>query len=193
MSVEEVRRAALAARDALGPAVRQRKSDAIWKRLIELPAFQTASMALFYLSFGSEVDTEMMRRMTRELGMQVACPRSRPGDRSMVFHRLGPDEELSPGPYGILQPASDAPEAVLGPQCVVLVPGVLFDRWGDRLGFGGGYYDRWLAGPGRGLATVGLAFQEQLVDRVQVRAHDRPVDHLLTDMESVDCVAWRSA
>lgn len=193
MGLDEIRRAALAARDGLEAGLRQKKSDALWKRLVELPAFQTASLALFYLSFGSEVDTGLMRRITLELGMQVACPRSRPGERSMVFHRLESDEELSPGPYGILQPAADAPLADLKQACVVLVPGLVFDRGGARLGYGAGYYDRWLAGPGRGIASVGLAFHEQLVDSLALQPHDVPLDYLVTDVETVDCAVARNA
>ena len=191
MDANSLRRAALAARDGLPAELRQRKSDAIWKRLVELPAFQTASTALFYLTHGSEVDTLVMRQLARELGIAVACPRSSRGDHSMAFHLLASEDELSPGPYGIPQPLADAPLADLRSGCVVLVPGAVFDRKGNRLGFGEGYYDRWLAGPGRGLPTVGLAFQEQLTEAVPVQAHDIPVDWLLTDMECVDCSEWR--
>jgi 5-formyltetrahydrofolate cyclo-ligase len=192
MEANNLRGVALAARDALPAEVRLRKSDAIWKRLVELAAFQTASTALFYLAHGSEVDTQVMRQLARELGMAVACPRSRRGDHSMAFHLLTSDDELSPGPYGILQPPAEAPLVELGPGCVVLVPGALFDRQGNRLGFGEGYYDRWLAGPGRGLPAVGLAFQEQLTETLPAQAHDIPMDWVLTDMECVDCAEWRA-
>jgi 5-formyltetrahydrofolate cyclo-ligase len=188
---DEQRRLFLARRDALTPAERLTKSDAIWKRLVELPAFQRAEAAFFYVTHGSEVDTALMRRMARELGMRVAAPRSRPGDFSMAFHWLDSEDALIPGAYGILQPEPSAPRAELGPGVVVLVPGVAFDPRGHRLGFGGGYYDRWLAGPGRGAWTVGLAFGEQVAEFVESLPHDRPVDGLVTDRGTFDCATLR--
>jgi 5-formyltetrahydrofolate cyclo-ligase len=161
-------------------AVRIARSDAIWKRLVELEPFQRAGQALFFVTHGSEVETETMRRLCRELGMGVGAPRCEPASRSMRFHVLPEDESLSSGPYGIAQPAPDT---------VVLVPGAVFDRSGNRLGYGSGFYDRWLAGEGRGLVTVALAFHEQVVRRVPVQPWDVPVRWLVTDREVVDCAA----
>lgn len=190
---DELRQQALKRRDALGAAQRQRKSDEAWKRLVEVPAFQRAGQALVYVAFGSELDTGMMRRLCRELGMAVACPRIRPAEKAMAFHLLEDDEQLVSGPYGILQPAPELPLADLGRLSVVLVPGIAFDRKGGRLGHGAGYYDRWLAGPGQGLPAIGLAFQEQVFERVPQEPHDVALDWLVTDQESVDCPAARGA
>jgi 5-formyltetrahydrofolate cyclo-ligase len=188
---DRLRRELLERRDALAPRERQAKSDAIWKRLVELPAFQRAEAAFFYVTHGSEVDTTLMRQMARELGMKVAAPRSNPGDFSMVFHWLDSEDALVSGAYGILQPEPSTRPAELDPTVVVLVPGVAFDTRGNRIGFGGGYYDRWLAGPGRGAVTIGLAFSEQLVPSLVPLPHDRPVDGLVTDSGSYDCAALR--
>jgi 5-formyltetrahydrofolate cyclo-ligase len=189
MDASEMRKRALERRAAMPAALRLQRSDAIWKRLVEVPEFQQAPQALFFITHGSEVETEVMRRLSRELGMVVAAPRAEPSSRAMRFHVLDGDEALIPGPYGILQPSSEAPLAALSPDTVVLVPGSVFDRRGNRLGFGGGYYDRWLAGEGKGLPTVGLAFHEQLVEQVPVQPHDVPLRWIVTDKESVDCSA----
>lgn len=186
MTARELRERMRKIRDGIPAHERLRKSDEIWKRLVEVPPFQTASTALFYVSFGSEVETTMMRRLARELGMTVACPRSKPGDKTMRFHVLASDDELSPGAYGILQPAPECPLADLK-DAVVLVPGVVFDRRGHRLGFGAGYYDRWLAGEGKNLPSIGLAFHEQVVEAVPQEPHDIPVDWLVTDKEAIKC------
>ena len=189
MTAFELRRKILGIRDAMEPVLRRERSDAIWKRLVEVEAFQRATQALFYISHGSEVETGVMRRLSRELGMLVAAPRSEPSSRHMRFHVVEEDAGLIPGPFGILQPPPDAPLAVISPECVVLVPGSVYDRGGNRLGFGGGYYDRWLAGDGKGLPTVGLAFREQVVDSVPVGPLDVPVQWLVTDSDTVECGA----
>ena len=173
-------------RDGMPERERLHKSDEAWKRLVELPIFQMASTALFYISFGSELETSMMRTLSRELGMTVACPRSKPGDKSMHFHVLASDDDLSPGAYGILQPAAETSLVDLK-DTIMLVPGMVYDQQGHRLGFGSGYYDRWLKAEGRGLPTVGLGFHEQLVEHVPTEAHDVDMDWVVTDKETVDC------
>jgi 5-formyltetrahydrofolate cyclo-ligase len=183
----QLRRILIARRDLIAADERARKSDAIWKRLAEVPAFQQADQALFYISHQSEVDTSMMRRLARELGMLVGAPRSLPGSKAMQFHVLPQDEPLISGAYGILQPPEDLPRVDLSKSTVVLVPGVGFDRRGNRLGFGGGYYDRWLAAEGSGLPTVALAFDEQLLDQLEVQPHDVPVQFIVTDKETLQC------
>jgi len=105
----------------------------------------------------------------------------------MRFHVLEEPESLQNGPYGILEPAPAAPLARLDSGAVVLVPGSVFDRRGNRLGMGGGYYDRWLANEGRGLPTIGLAFHSQLVPEVPQGPLDIPVRWLVTEREVIDC------
>jgi len=189
MDASQLRTLILGHRNAIPPDVRLKRSDAIWKRLVEVPAFQTARLALFYVTLGSEVETGMMRRLSRALGMAVAAPRAEPSGRRMRFHLLPSDDALIVGPYGVLQPAADAPLAPLGAGAVVLVPGTVFDAGGNRLGMGGGFYDRWLSGEGRGLPTIGLAFHEQVVDQVPASPHDVPVQWLVTDKETHACAS----
>ncbi len=188
-----LRRAILHWRDGLPHSERASRSDAIWKRLAEVPAFQAANIAFFYVTHGSEVDTSLMRRLARQMGMTVGAPRTDTVHHTMHFHRLEDDEDLMSGPYGILQPPPEAPEVVPGPGSVVIVPGVAFDRQGNRLGSGGGYYDRWLAGDGKGVPSVALAYSGQLVEHLEAKPKDMPVDALVTERESVDCALARRA
>jgi 5-formyltetrahydrofolate cyclo-ligase len=183
----DLRKAVLEQRRAMPDALRLQFSEAIGKGLLELRAFQEARTALFFVTHGSEVETRPMRRRARELGLAVAVPRCEPSDRSMRFHVLDEPEALHAGPYGILEPGPEAPLIRLDPGAVVLVPGSVFDRRGNRLGMGGGYYDRWLAGEGRGLPTIGLAFHAQLVPEVPVGPLDVPVRWLVTERGVIDC------
>jgi 5-formyltetrahydrofolate cyclo-ligase len=187
MQAAELRKIALEQRKTMPASLRADFSEAIWKGLLELPVFRRASTALFYVSHGSEVETQAMRQSSRELGLSVAAPRSEASARSMHFHILEEPEVLQTGPYGILEPAPEAPLARLDSVAVVLVPGSVFDRRGNRLGMGGGYYDRWLAGEGRGLPTIGLAFHAQLVPEVPVGSLDVPMRWLVTEREIIDC------
>jgi 5-formyltetrahydrofolate cyclo-ligase len=187
MDASGLRKEFIRRRDAMPVAERIARSDEVWKRLAEVPVFRGARQALFFVTMGSEIETAAMRRASRGLGMTVAAPRCDPSRRAMRFHVLEDEASLVAGPYGILQPPAESPEAALGPGTVVLVPGSVFDRRGNRLGYGGGFYDRWLAGEGRGLPTLGLAFQGQVVERVPVGPLDIPVQWLVTDSEAIAC------
>jgi 5-formyltetrahydrofolate cyclo-ligase len=182
MDASALRERANRLRDSLGAEERSKKSEEIWKRLSGLEAFRRAGQALFYVSFKSEVDTSLMRALSRELGMDVAVPRGRLKDKSMAFHYLENEGSLESGPYGILQPPDDpATLADLSIPSVILVPGLVFDFKCNRLGWGAGYYDRFLSGPGRGLPSIGLGFECQLAEEVPVGPHDVPLDFLVTE------------
>lgn len=186
-AAKELRSRILAVRDSLRPDSRLQRSESIARRLGAVPLFLKASLVLVYMSRGSEVETGPVRCLARERGMKLAVPRCVPSTHSLHFHLLDEREILEPGPYNIPQPPEASPRAEIGPGALVLVPGSVFDRCGNRLGMGGGYYDRWLSAEGRGLPVLGLAFHEQLVGNVPVGPFDVPVHWLVTDRESFAC------
>ena len=105
-------------------------------------------------------------------------PRMLPG-RQMEVRLYEPDRPLVPASFGILEPPADAPLLARPDIDLALVPAVCYDRRGFRLGFGGGYYDRWLSGFSG--FTVGLCRDCVLQDRVPTEDHDCRVDLLLTE------------
>ncbi len=131
-----------------GDAARQRDADSqIMRRVTDLPQYREASLILAYVSQGGEVDTLQLIVRALAEGKAVACPRCRVDDRSMTFHRISGLDELEQGAYGIFEPKPDAPQVlpVEFADSICLVPGFSFDASGGRLGYGGGYYDRFLA------------------------------------------------
>ena len=188
MLAAEYRKIYAAKRDALSPLERAEKSEAIFKRLVTLPVFKEASQALFYVSFKSEVDTTFMRQKTRELGITTSAPRLQGQERRMVFHDLGSDEKLEAGPFDVLQPAADAETVTeLQDPSVILVPGLVFDELGHRIGWGQGYYDRFLGSEGRGMPGIGLAFEIQLAEKLPVAEHDVALNWIVTESRIIDC------
>ncbi len=190
MNAPELRLKYKGLRDALDPQERARKTLEIAKRLAALEAFKAASQALFYVSTGSEVDTAPLRSMARELGLSVSAPRSDTAAKRLVFYNLDSDLELEPGPFGIPQPKPDSGRVTdLTNKSVVLVPGMVFDALGHRLGWGGGYYDRFLGGDGAGLVSVGLAFDIQISDNLPQQPHDVALRWIVTESRVIDCAA----
>jgi len=131
-----------------GDPARQREADRdIARRLTELPQYKEASLLLAYVSQGGEVDTLQIIVRALAEGKAAACPRCRKEDHTMTFHRITALDELERGAYGIYEPRADAPPVLPGEfaDSVCLIPGLSFDASGARLGYGGGYYDRFLA------------------------------------------------
>ncbi len=159
---------------------RQELDQTIREKVLALPAYGWAKQVLFYLSAGSEPDTwELLDQALRE-GKMVYAPRCLDSEGNMTFYQVTSREELIPGRFGLWEPDPEkcSPAGdVTGALC--LVPGLAFDLEGFRLGYGKGYYDRFLAG--HSVETVGLCYGELLVPRLPRGPFDRRVSCVVTE------------
>ncbi|MBQ7680194.1 MAG: 5-formyltetrahydrofolate cyclo-ligase [Butyrivibrio sp.] len=163
----QLRREALAARDALDPVRRAEWSAQILTQVCAAQVYHQARQILLYYSIRSEVETHRLLRTAISDGKEVYLPRIT--DRTagkMVFLRVEDDIDLVPGDMGIPAPKPEAPlyrgsDGDGQDSCIALVPGLLFDEAGYRLGYGGGYYDRFLSAHAE-VVPFGLAFAEQI-------------------------------
>lgn len=159
-----------------------RKSDnAMFVRFLALPQVQQAKTIFAFWGIpGKEPDTARLVRDLVARGKRVCLPRMLPGHR-METPEYVPDRPLVYVTFGISEPDKECPLVPKEEIDLALVPAVCYDKQGYRLGFGGGYYDRWLAGfPG---CKVGLCRQITLQDRVPTEPHDSRVDVLITEIE----------
>jgi 5-formyltetrahydrofolate cyclo-ligase len=159
-------------------------SARLQERLIASPEWRRSAVVLLYWAIRGEADTRLLARDAWNSGRRVFLPRCRPGLRGQMdmLACSGPGE-LVPSSRGIPEPPASAPALEAKPDGPVLIvtPGLGFDRHGNRLGYGEGYYDRLLAA---GLGTsVGLAFRFQIVDRLPHDSRDVPVNALCTEEE----------
>jgi len=179
----ELRRVVLARRDALDAGTRRALSAVIVGRLVALDRFEQAATVLAYCSFGSELDTEAFLAAVLMMGKRLVLPRVDRATRVLALHVVrDPGAELRPGTWGIREPVPAACPPVEAHEVdFVLVPGVAFDASGGRVGYGGGYYDRLVAGLAPGPSLVAAAFEVQLVERVPMSPHDRRVDRIVTE------------
>lgn len=188
MAKAELRKELMAQREALGAAARVAADERIARAVQDWAGFQETPLVLAYVSAGAEVDTRALIAAALAQGKQVAVPRCVPGTRLMEWHLVqGLDwlEGLKPSAFGIPEPAEN-PDTLLEAfpaSALALVPGLAFDRAGFRIGYGGGYYDRFLAQfPGRALGLVRDGFLlESLAAYGAVDAHDIPVSRLATE------------
>ena len=163
---------------ALSPEQRRESDRALLARFLALPQVKGASTLLLYHGMGTESDTSRLLEPLWEAGKQVALPRCLPGNQ-MEARLVQRDTVLVPHPWGMLEPGTDCPLAGPADIDLVLVPGLAFDRSGGRLGQGGGFYDRWLAGYS-GL-TAALCREAVLLEQVPREGHDRSVDLVVTE------------
>lgn len=143
---KRIRHRMLTRRDALTKEEQRRASCLITERLLGHQWFYRAKSLLCYVSYGSELDTGELIREALRLGKRVYVPKVRE-IRRMDFLQIGSPGELQPGFHGIPEPPDTACiyTGEQEGQTLMLMPGVAFDPYGNRLGYGGGYYDRYLA------------------------------------------------
>ena len=137
--------------------------------------------AALYCALAGEVPTERIRRVYLAAGVRLYYPRVT-GNGTLAFYPHREGDVWETGPYGIPEPSIPAGvEPRMSAWDIVVVPGLAFDRRGNRLGHGFGYYDRFLGGLPEGVPRVGLAWAGQLVPGVPVDAWDVPVHALVTE------------
>ena len=165
----------------LTPQELQESDRALFSAFLSLPQVREAqTLFLFWGIPGREPETQMLVRTLTAQGKQVGLPRMLPGHQ-MEVRLYRPELPLVQAPFGIWEPPEAAPLLERDAIHLALVPAVCYDRAGYRLGFGGGYYDRWLSGFGR--FTVGLCRDCVLQTQVPRESHDRRVDLLLTETQ----------
>ena len=156
----------------------------IASRLYEDNDWKQAQVIGITISKSPEVDTYQIIRKAWELGKIVVVPKCDPKDKKLSFRIITDFSQLETVYYGLLEPIEEGTEPVSADVIeLLIVPGLAYTREGYRLGFGGGYYDRYLLNySGK---TLSLAFAEQIVPQFHVENHDIPVLKIITNDEVI--------
>jgi len=185
MTKAELRKEILCIRSQLSPEERRQKSAAIGARLFGLNEFQAAGKVLFFVNFGSEVETLPMIEEALLQGKLVVAPKVKSRQGEMELRRLDdPQTQLQPGIMGIPEPDETCPPVALEEIHLIIVPAVAWDEKGYRVGYGGGFYDRLLA-RAQGIPKAGIAFECQVIAEVPHTGHDLSVDLLITEKRTL--------
>ncbi len=187
----ETRRRLIQLRRGLGKPERARIDAAIEERLCSLEDFDAAEVLLTYLDFGSEVRTRGIIERAWAAKKTVALPRCAPGSREMRWYRVTGFDGLVRSGLGVEEPPANAENEQpigAGERTLAIVPGLTFDKRGYRLGYGGGFYDTFLAGFDG--VSVGLCREAQLSEDLReacvVDQHDLPVHLVMTEKRVLD-------
>ena len=153
--------------------------------IMNSPLFKNASMLLIYAPLENEINLLPLAHVARKRGLPIAFPRCDKETNTMQFYFLSEGQKLIPGAYGIPEPPEDAPVCVPDERALCVVPALSYDLSGNRIGYGKGYYDRYLSTfPG---VTVGAAYALMLLKSVPTEPHDLPVDWLFTERGAYRC------
>lgn len=163
-------------------------SQEIHKQVFQYPGWQQASAVALYHSIGKEVETLTLLKEGWARKKRMYLPKCYPKERKLLFFQVDGFEQLETVYMGIPEPNPALCMPLdMSTLDLMIVPGVAFDRKGYRLGYGGGYYDRFLARIPATFEKLSLAFSFQVVCRVPRDAHDIPVDTLITEKGIIDC------
>ncbi len=167
------------------------KSKQIQARLLSLREFLEAETVSFYAAkrADGEVETEDMIKSSLKKKKRVLVPITDKENRRLIFSELRDyDLELVPGTFEIPEPKSEYRRIVSPSHTdLVVVPGIVFDMRGYRLGYGFGYYDRFLSSLRKETPTIGLAFEFQIVGKIPVGDQDIPVRKIVTEQRVICC------
>ena len=169
-------------RTDMPPEVKAAKDAAILERLTKTNYYKNAKTVLAYVSTPIEVDTRALIRRCWEDGKTIAVPRCVDNSRNMFFYEINSFEELEPHTFGVLEPIPHKTKRIQrfkGAICIV--PGLAFDNSGFRLGYGKGYYDRFLSGQFGKQPKIGICYRECIRYAIHHGRYDVPCDIVIND------------
>lgn len=182
MDKRSAREYILRLRAALTVEERALKSRKIFYNIVNLPEFQQATTILSFLNFRDEVDTTALAQQILDSQKNLILPRCAPRGVLIPAKISNLAHDIEPGTWGIREPKKEnliqsEPKEI----DLILMPGAAFDMQGNRLGYGGGYYDRFLTEIRPDVPKIALAFACQILPEVPVEAFDQKIDALVTE------------
>lgn len=187
MNKKVLRKNILEERDRLDLSQKENWDDLIKQTLMESRVFKDCKNIFIYIGFGSEIDTSKYILQFLSLKKNVLVPRTDIKTKSMEAVQIYNLEDLVEDKYGILEPKNDKIATRKDNIDLIILPGVAFDASGNRVGYGGGYYDRFLSKLDKSVPKVAIGFDLQVVEEVPTEDFDIPVDMIVTEERTIKC------
>ncbi len=182
----KLRKRMLSIRDELTGDIRAENSELIRKKLVGSSIYKNAEIVLSYASYRSEVDTWAINKQILADNKKLYLPKTYVKEKRLRFIRVSDMDELKPGALGIMEPDGEGegidPKMTGAGAVLMIMPGVAFDNNGARLGYGGGFYDRYLSEYEDIIPrTVLIAFEAQRADEICTDEYDIRPGQILTE------------
>ena len=185
MEKKDIRKEILRKRNALSLTERERADELIRKQLWSRDSYKEAQWLFVYVSYKSEVDTLEIIKKALKQNKKIAVPKVL-SSGYMEFYEISKAEELIEGYQGILEPDITNRQPIFAEKTegkvLMILPGAVFDRKGNRIGYGGGFYDRYLERSHNCLLeTVALAYEMQMAEQIPTENFDKKVQCIITE------------
>ena len=181
MDKKNLRKEILKKRGSISKEERELFDKAIKEKLISMDIFNKAQNIFIYVGFGTEINTMDYISEFLKLGKRIFVPRTNEENKTMDAVEIESlDSLVKSGKYQILEPAEKSDLDL------VILPGVVFDNKGGRVGYGAGYYDKYLKDLSSDVPKVALCYDIQLIDEVPMEEHDVRADYIITEKRTVN-------
>ena len=177
-----LRKKALRVRNAISKIDQKKYSEKILKLLLSMPVLQSSSSIHTYVSKDSEVMTHQLIYTLLERNINVICPRIQKHNK-LGHSTISSFNDFKKNKLGILEPKEELPSFSINDLDVIIVPGLAFTRTGNRIGYGGGFYDRFLIKTNA--ISIGLAFDKQVINKLPHNKDDSILDYIVTEKEII--------
>jgi len=182
LSKKDIRKMISDKRDSLTPDEINSKSYAIYETLTNEQVFLSAGWIMAYIDARNEVRTRAIIQRAWDTSKRVAVPLCERQSHNMIASEITSFDDLCEGSYSIGEPKKECVRYVDARLLdIIIVPAIAYDKRGYRIGYGGGYYDRFLSSLKDHAITIGIAFDMQIVDEIPVEPFDVPVDMVITE------------
>jgi 5-formyltetrahydrofolate cyclo-ligase len=181
MDKKELRKKILEMRDQQKPADRALWDDIVYNKFIGSEYYRNSKVIFIFVSFRSEVDTHRIIRKALEDGKVVGVPKVVSKKEGMKVFRIDSISDLEAGYFGVLEPKEGCRSIPAEEIDLIVMPGAAFDRVGGRIGYGGGFYDRYLADMGADVKKIALAYRMQVLEKVPMDENDMRVGSIITN------------
>ncbi|CAH2214968.1 5-formyltetrahydrofolate cyclo-ligase [Tepidibacter aestuarii] len=180
---KEFRKKVISERKKQNQDIINSNSELIFQNLLKLSEIKEAKNIMAYLDFNNEVKTDNIVNYFLSKNQKVVVPITILDEKKLLLSEIKDIEtDVSIGTYGIREPKSGFIRPVEAKELdIVIVPAVAYDINGYRLGYGGGYYDRFLESIRDDCLTIGIAFEIQLFDKIPKEDHDAQLDYIITE------------
>lgn len=168
-------------RNNLSTVERAELNNVIFKKVVNSSEYKKASCVFIFVSYKSEADTHRIIKAALADGKTVCVPKVISRDKGMIAVQVKKFDDLVHGKFNILEPRDDKFQVCSYRIDLSYVPGLAFDNCGGRLGYGGGYYDRFLEKLRDDCKKVGICYKFQIIDKVPVEEHDILMDKIISN------------
>lgn len=182
---KDLRKRMIKNRDDISLSERSHKDNLILQTLLRSEFYKEATNIFTFINYGSEVETKEFINIALKEGKNIFIPKTFKGTRNMKAVKINSLENLKADKWGILEPENFNKEIDKEDLDLVIVPGVIFDRSGNRVGYGGGYYDIYFAHLKCEVKKIALAYDIQVVESLTTEDHDVRVDAIITEKEII--------